>query len=155
MSEDLHAIMLGPDDAGEVLTLQRAAFVVEAQRYKDPFVQPLTETLDEVREEMTGPVIGVRISGCLVGSVRWTTTDDTTMIRKLIVAPDMQAHGVGAFLLASAEKMSGSAHFEVLTGGQSDRNLRFYQRADYVVIGHEHAGDDVELAHLVKNPATA
>lgn len=30
-------VELQPDDAGEVLTLQRAAYVTEAQTYGDPF----------------------------------------------------------------------------------------------------------------------
>jgi GNAT superfamily N-acetyltransferase len=153
MPENHRVIDLGPTDAGEVLTLQRAAFIVEAQRYGDPNIQPLTETLDEVRRELNGHAIGIRINGRLVGSVRWDTEGDTTTILKLIVAPDMQAQGIGAALLRSAEQLSGSHHFVVLTGGRSERNLRFYANAGYVVNGHEHAGDDVELAHLDKDLA--
>jgi hypothetical protein len=43
-----------PDDAGELLTVQRAAYLVEAQRYDDPHIAPLTETLDEVRAAISG-----------------------------------------------------------------------------------------------------
>ena len=32
-------------DAGELLTLQRAAYVTTAQLYRDPFLPPLLETL--------------------------------------------------------------------------------------------------------------
>ena len=38
---------LGPDAAGELLTLQRAAYVGESLIY-DQFLPPLTETLEEV-----------------------------------------------------------------------------------------------------------
>ena len=44
-----------PDDAGEVLTLQRAAFLCEAQRYDDPHLPMLTETLDEIAAVIAGP----------------------------------------------------------------------------------------------------
>ena len=37
-------------DAGEVLTLQRAAFVAEAQLYGQPDIQPLRDTVDDVRQ---------------------------------------------------------------------------------------------------------
>ena len=37
------------DDAGEILTVQRAAFLVEAQRNADLYLPPLVETLDEIR----------------------------------------------------------------------------------------------------------
>ena len=42
------ADVLGPDDAGEILTLQRAAYVGEAMLY-DQFLPPLHETLEEIR----------------------------------------------------------------------------------------------------------
>jgi hypothetical protein len=45
-------IALGVQDAGELLTLQRAAYVVEAQAHDDPRLPPLTETLAEVRAEI-------------------------------------------------------------------------------------------------------
>ena len=41
--------ILGPGDAGEMLTLQRAAYVGEAMIY-DQFLPPLFETLDEVTD---------------------------------------------------------------------------------------------------------
>lgn len=41
-------------DAGELLTLQRAAFVTEAQVYGDPRLPALTETLDELRAALPG-----------------------------------------------------------------------------------------------------
>ena len=37
-------------DAGEIMTVQRAAFVREAQLYHDPDVPPLVETLDQIRD---------------------------------------------------------------------------------------------------------
>jgi ribosomal protein S18 acetylase RimI-like enzyme len=46
---DLRIDSAGPDDAGELLTLQRAAYVTEAQLYADPCLPPLTETLAELR----------------------------------------------------------------------------------------------------------
>jgi hypothetical protein len=42
-------------DAGEILTVQRAAYLTEAQRYRNPYLPPLTETLDQVREVLAGP----------------------------------------------------------------------------------------------------
>lgn len=46
------AIRLGvlrPEHAGEALTVQRAAYVTEAQRYAAPGIPPLTETVDALR----------------------------------------------------------------------------------------------------------
>ena len=41
-----------PDDAGEVLTLQRAAFVQEALIYRSVDMPPLTQTLDEQWDDL-------------------------------------------------------------------------------------------------------
>ena len=46
-------LILGVGDAGEILTLQRAAYVGEAMLY-DQFLPPLHETLDEVRDASRG-----------------------------------------------------------------------------------------------------
>ena len=39
-------------DAGELLTLQRAAYVSEARIYGDPELPPLVQTLDELIVEL-------------------------------------------------------------------------------------------------------
>src|SRR5450756_2655288 len=40
------------DEAGELLTVRRAAFVSEAQVYDDPNIPPLTQTMDELRADL-------------------------------------------------------------------------------------------------------
>ncbi|RQX52050.1 GNAT family N-acetyltransferase, partial [Micromonospora chalcea] len=69
-------------DAGEILTVQRAAYLVEAQRYRDVFLPPLTETLDEVRAALAGPdvVLAARRGPRLVGSVRARVDGDTAHV---------------------------------------------------------------------------
>lgn len=54
MSVEPRIVPAGVADAGEILTVQRAAYLTEAQHYADPFLPPLTE-LDEVRAVLTGP----------------------------------------------------------------------------------------------------
>ena len=64
--------ILGPGDAGEILTLQRAAYVGEAMLY-DQFLPPLHETLDEVRAALASDevtVLGIRDAGRLIGTAR-------------------------------------------------------------------------------------
>lgn len=52
MGTDLQFRDIHPADAGEVLTLQRAAFVQEALIYGTPDMPPLTQSLDELRGEL-------------------------------------------------------------------------------------------------------
>jgi GNAT superfamily N-acetyltransferase len=129
---------LGTGDAGEVLTLQRAAYVGEAMIY-DQFLPPLFETLDEVKAVLSSDVtvLGIRDGGRLIGSVRIKPDGE---IGRLAVAPDRQHEGLGTQLLEAAIERGGTWLF---TGDRSEANLRLYRRHGFVethreaVPGHE------------------
>lgn len=119
-------------DAGEVLTVQRAAFVSEAQIYGDPFQAPLVQTLAELEAELQDAdgfvaLVGERI----VGAIRTRETDDLLLIGRIAVAPDVQGAGVGPRLLAMAEEASSCAEAELFTGSLSEANLRLYEECGY------------------------
>ncbi|WBC14765.1 GNAT family N-acetyltransferase [Micromonospora sp. WMMA1998] len=141
-------------DAGEILTVQRAAYLVEAQRYRDVFLPPLTETLDEVRAALTGPdvVLAARRGPRLVGSVRARIDGDTAHVGRLSVAPDQQGHGVGGRLLAAVEQACAGrvARFALFTGAQSAENLGLYARRGYRVVTHRPDENGNGLAVLEK-----
>jgi ribosomal protein S18 acetylase RimI-like enzyme len=143
-----------PADAGEILTVQRAAYLAEAQRYGDPHLPPLTETLDEVRAAIAGDdaVLVARDGHRLIGSVRARVADRAGRIGRLAVAPDLHGRGVGRLLLASVEAaLAGRVtRFELFTGALSDGNLRLYRAAGYTDLGVR--PDDVGpgLAYLEK-----
>ena len=130
--------VLSEADAGEVLTLQRAAYVGEAMIY-DQFLPPLFETLDEVSQVLTSDVdvLGIRDAERLIGAVRIKPDGE---IARLAVAPDRQHEGLGTRLLAAAIEHGGTWLF---TGDRSDANLRLYRRHGFEethrepVPGHE------------------
>ncbi|MEV0810382.1 GNAT family N-acetyltransferase [Micromonospora sp. NPDC050200] len=151
-------VIVGPAgvvDAGEILTVQRAAYVSEAQHYTDPFLPPLTETLDEVRTVLAGPtiVLAARAGHRLVGSVRARVADDTAHVGRLSVAPDQQGRGVGSRLLGAVESACAgrAVRLELFTGAESAGNLRFYRRHGYRVVGHRPDQNGVRLAVLEKS----
>ncbi|NJP33297.1 GNAT family N-acetyltransferase [Micromonospora thermarum] len=145
-----------PADAGEILTVQRAAYLTEAQRYADPFLPPLTETLDEVRAVLTGPqtVLTARLGSRLVGSVRIRVEGDVAHVGRLSVAPDQQGRGIGGRLLRAVEAVVAArvCRFALFTGADSADNLRLYQRHGYRVVGHDSDPKGVRLA-LLEKPA--
>lgn len=119
-------------DAGEVLTLQRAAFVSEAQIYGDPKQSPLTQTLEELEAELRDAggfvaVVGERI----VGAIRTRESGDLLQIGRIAIAPDVQGQGIGSKLLAAVEEHSSCAEAELFTGSLSDANLRLYESRGY------------------------
>lgn len=128
---------LDADDAGELLTVQRAAYVGESMVYEQ-FLPPLTETLDEVRAVLTrddAVVLGLREHGRLLGAVRVMPTGE---VARLCVVPDKQGAGLGSALLRAAIAAGGTWLF---TGDRSLGNLRLYERHGFAETRREAFGD--------------
>ncbi|MEO5875597.1 MAG: GNAT family N-acetyltransferase [Streptosporangiaceae bacterium] len=144
----------GPADAGEILTVQRAAYLSEAQLYGDPFIQPLVESLDQLRNLLDGEVIILKATrgGRLVGSVRATVQEQTCLIGRLVVVPDLQGEGIGTRLMQAVEaEVAGLATALVLfTGHLSAGNLTLYRRLGYREYRRERVSDQLVLVHLRK-----
>ncbi|APZ35735.1 GNAT family N-acetyltransferase [Microbacterium aurum] len=147
----MRILPLRPSDAGEVLTIQRAAFVSEAQIYGSADMSPLTQTLAEVEAELEGADGWVaRIGGRLVGVIRTRTADDLLLIGRIAIAPDMQGAGIGRRLLAAAEESTGAAEAELFTGSLSEANLRLYRDCGYVETERVDQGDGTAQVFLRK-----
>ena len=149
-------VRLGVADAGELLTLQRAAYVTEAQLHEDLRLPPLVQTLDQLRTELAAPTVaawGVRRSGRLVAAVRLRDGGHGSVdLGRLVVAPDVQGAGLGSRLLAEAERLvpDGTRQIHLFTGERSEANLRLYRRHGYVETHRTPAGGHA-LVHLVKD----
>jgi GNAT superfamily N-acetyltransferase len=144
-------------DAGEILTLQRAAYVTEAQLHGDPFLPPLVESLDQVRDVIAGSLVLKAIIGTrLVGAVRGTFKDRTCLVGRLVVAPDLQGRGIGMALMGALEaEVAGQVDSCVLfTGHLSESNLRLYRGLGYSETHRERVADHLMLVHMRKAFAT-
>ncbi len=104
--------VLDDNSAGEILTLQRAAYVTEAIAHRDLDLPPLTQTIEELRVELASPdvlALGVREQGRLLGAVRLHRMGNSVELGRLTVAPDRQGQGIGSFLLREAESAFSQA----------------------------------------------
>jgi predicted N-acetyltransferase YhbS len=154
---DAPIVRLGSEDAGEVLTLQRAAYVTEAQSHADPGLPPLRETLAELRGELASAdvvALGIRDRGRLVASVRVRHSGarpEAAELARLAVAPDRQGEGMGTRLLLEAERhvRPGVVAIVLFTGEHSHRNLALYARHGYVETHRTPAGNH-EVVHMRK-----
>ncbi|MFJ1760206.1 GNAT family N-acetyltransferase [Amycolatopsis sp. NPDC088138] len=138
-------------DAGEVLTLQRAAYVTEARAHDDFDLPPLLETLAETRAALLGLSWGIRDAGRLIASVRLTVTDHVGVIGRLVVAPDRQGSGLGGGLLLAAEELAPPSVtlFRLFTGSKSVGPLGLYAKHGYRET-HRTPENNHELVHLEK-----
>ncbi|MBW8481107.1 GNAT family N-acetyltransferase [Actinomadura parmotrematis] len=144
----------GPADAGEILTVQRAAYLTEAQLYGDPFIAPLVESLDQMRRllESDALVLKALHGPRIVGAVRAQFSGRTCLVGRLVVAPDARGRGIGSRLMrdleaAAAGRADGCALF---TGHLSDGNLRLYRRLGYSETHRERVADHLTLVHMRK-----
>jgi GNAT superfamily N-acetyltransferase len=144
-------VPLPPGAAGELLTLQRAAYVTEAQLYDDVRLPALVQTLDDLVHELAASTCVAAVAGTrLVGAVRTRERDGVLHIGRLVVAPDRQGQGIGTRLLLAAEQATGLPRATLFTGARSTANLRLYQRHGYVERSREQVRPGLELVHLVK-----
>lgn len=143
-----------PEDAGQILTVQRAAYVTEAQLYGDPFISPLTESLAQVRAAVAGGgvVLVARLGPRVVGSVRGLINGRTAQIGRLVVAPDEQGRGIATRLMDALETELAPEcdEYALFTGHLSDGNLRLYRRRGYAETRREHIGGALTFVHLRK-----
>jgi tRNA (guanine37-N1)-methyltransferase len=125
-----------PADAGELWTLQLAAYLVEGRRHATFTIPPLQQTLAELTASL-GPdstVLVARQGSRLIGSIRGEVRDeDVWLLGRLMVAPDLQGGGLGSTLLAAAEASAppGTRIFRLVTGAHSVTNLSFYSHRGY------------------------
>lgn len=117
--------------------------------YGDPLIPPLTEDLAGVLAAVHDAATVVLVAELsrargprLVGSARVRVEGRTGLVGRMVVAPDLQRLGLGGRLLAACEEaVTGRVDvLELFTGGRSESNLRFYERA-----GYTRAREDVDV----------
>ena len=142
-----------PRDAGELLTLQRAAYVTEGQIHDNVRIPPLTQTLDELSAELQESIALKAVLGSrIVGAARARRVGTTLHIGRLAVAPDMQGMGIGTRLVETLEADYGDGidTFTLFTGHLSAANIRLYERLGYRLTREERLEPDIHLVHLEK-----
>ncbi|WP_308645703.1 GNAT family N-acetyltransferase [Nocardioides aromaticivorans] len=124
-----------PGDAGEILTLQRACWLQEAQANDTLDIPALHESLDDVRAWLgEWDTWVVRRAGRLVGAVRGRLEGGERWdIGRIMVAPDLQGSGLGRVLLEHIQAVAPAeaTSYVLFTGAGSVRNQRMYRKAGF------------------------
>ena len=145
------------DDTEQILKLQYLCYQSEARLHGDYRIEPLTQTLDDLRTELAaGCVLVARLGEEVIGSVRaQVTADGTAHISKLFVHPRLHRHGLGSRLLTRLEERLAGEHevrrYRLITGHRSENSLRLYRKHGYTRVGTtQDAGDRVAMAIMEK-----
>lgn len=139
-----------PEDAAELLVLQRCCWVEEALANDTLAIPALHESIDDVRRGLaTWSTWCVREQGRLVGSVRARASGDSWEIGRLMVAPDLRGRGLGRALLDFAEQQAPDTCqvVQLTTGIRSVANHRLYAAAGYATTARD---PDQHTAQLAK-----
>ncbi|MDD3894995.1 MAG: GNAT family N-acetyltransferase [Syntrophomonadaceae bacterium] len=138
-------------DLEEILNLQKLAYRSEAAIYNDYGIAPLTQTLEEIRDEATRCIILKAVEDRkIVGSVRAYEKDGTCYIGKLIVAPDYSNRGIGKKLMGAIEKCFEGVRYELFTGHLSEKNLALYQKLGYKSYKTIKVSEVLQLVYMQK-----
>ncbi len=138
-------------DLQEILQLQYLAYRSEAETLNDFSIQPLTQTMDELKKEFCeGIVLKAVENGKIVGSVRAKKENGTLLIGKLMVHPQKQDKGLGKRLLQAMEEACPSGRYELFTRAKNEKNVRFYERAGYTAYTLRQVPGGPEMVFLEK-----
>ncbi|MFJ5989454.1 GNAT family N-acetyltransferase [Lentzea sp. NPDC092896] len=153
---NVHIGPLTAEHAGEVMTIQRAAYLQEARRYGAWDLPPLVETLDQIRAHLEDgtPALGAFSGSRLVGSVRSRVDGDRMEVARLSVAPDVQGTGAGRKLLQAIGEHApdGVEVVWLFTGAESDGNIRFYESAGFVRVSEHLDAVGIRCVTLEQRP---
>jgi ribosomal protein S18 acetylase RimI-like enzyme len=141
-----------PADLDEILALQKLAFHGEAEFYGDFDIPPMTDTIDDIREEFrTRTFLKAVVGDRIVGSVRAHEEDGTCLIGRLIVHPDFRRRGIATGLMREIEScFPGAACFELFTGHLSEGSIRLYEGLGYRRLPAGSPPDEFHLVHMRK-----
>lgn len=139
-------------DAEDILSLQKLAYRSEAEIYDEYNIPPLTQTLDEIKNDFTSKVFLIAVTdGAIIGSVRAYEKDGTCHIERLIVHPEYQNRGIGSRLLNEIENVyNGCNRFELFTGYKSKKNIRLYEKHHYNAFRTEKVTDRLQFVFMEK-----
>jgi len=122
------------NDAQEILDLQKLAYQMEAERYNDYTLPPLTQTLASIQTDFARMIVlKAEIDDKIVGSVRAYAENGTCYIGRLIVHPDYMGRGVGTKLMYRIEDefKEDVQRFELFTGQKTAGALHIYFKMGY------------------------
>ncbi len=140
------------EDADAILDLQKSAFISEAELNNDRNIDPMTQTIEELRNDFKSHIfMKISIGSKIVGTVRGQKNGNRCLIYRLAVDPNYQGLGIGTRLMKAMENyFSDCGILEIFTGSNSRSNLFYYKKLGYIETRTEQRGTHTRV-YLEKN----
>lgn len=152
-SEEIQISFADLNDASAILSMQKRAYVQEAELNDNNFnIPPMLQDIESMKNDFSSnTILKAKIKNQIVGSVRAKLIDTTCLIGRLIVEPIYQRKGIGKKLLHAIENnFSTASSYELFTGLKSLRNREFYKKAGYIETEEYNAPDGTRMIKLRK-----
>lgn len=142
-----------PKDLAPILELQKKCYQENAVRYHDNSIQPLTQTIDDLKMEFKEQLFLVAEKDSrIIGSVRAFSKNSICHIGKLIVHPDHQNKGIGTKLMHEIEKrFKKSLNYSLFTGYKDKKNIYLYEKLGYHIYNEKIIKKGLKLVYLEKS----
>jgi N-acetylglutamate synthase-like GNAT family acetyltransferase len=139
-------------DLEKILSLQKLAYLSEAEICNDYSIPPLVQTIDGMIEDFNNQLIlKVVLNSEIVGSIRAFEKEATCYIGKVIVHPDYQNKGIGTELMKCIEShFKNCQRYELFTGKNSVRNLYFYNKLGYRIFREKQVNERLTFVYMDK-----
>ena len=144
----------GYDDLNEILQLQYLAYQSEAALFGTKDIPPLTQTIEDVRDEYNAGIVLKMVSedNKIIGSIRAKEEGNTVYISKLMIHPDYRRRGVGTRLLTEIENHYPGKRYELFTSTRSSDNIRLYQTNGYQIFSQKALTEELIFVYMEKLP---
>lgn len=143
-------------DAGDILTMQKAAFLPLLKKYQDHDTNPANETLEQVRHRISSKgsfYYKIMMQKKMVGAIRIKFNGDSGFwISPLFVDPLFQERGIAGKAMKLVENLHEEAMiWELATILEEEGNCRFYEKLGYRSTGvNEKLNDRTTLGYFKK-----
>ncbi len=134
-----------------LLSVQHAAYAVEAAAIGDDRIPPLHETLDELRG------VPLRWLGAfrhqrLIGAIAWSEQSSEVDIDRLVVDPASHRQGVGTALVRQVLALAGDRRTSVSTGRGNRAARTLYEGLGFDLVSEKEVIPRLWVTQYVRDP---